>query len=134
MESGKGQTQRIARPVLFGQGGRAERSFLVDAFQATTGMVLEVEAGRAVINDQVLKDLFEACAIQDACYLAIAEMNEYKPKSAKVSLKDFATSGSDCAVLPGLPGDRAGLCIQPGRWVTPLGRSGGDEGASVGAT
>jgi hypothetical protein len=91
VESGKGQAQLVARPVLFGLGGRAEKSFLVDAFQPATGTVLEVEAGRAVINYQFLKDLFEACTIQDACYLAIAVMNEYKPKSAKIALQDFAT-------------------------------------------
>lgn len=91
VETGKGGMQMIDRPVLFGQGGRAEKSFRVDGFQASTGTVLEVEAGRAVVNHQFLKDLFEACAIQDARYLAIAVMNEYRPAAAKSSAKDFLT-------------------------------------------
>lgn len=91
VESGKGAHEIVDRPVLFGPGGLAEKSFRVDGFQPKSGTVLEVEAGRAVVNYQFLKDLFEACAIQDACYLAIAVMNEYQPPAAKSSNKDFST-------------------------------------------
>ena len=94
VESGKSTAHSIDRPVLFGPNGKPEKYFQVDAFQATTGTVLEVEAGRAVVNFQFLKDLFEACAMQDAVYLAIAVMNEYKPPSIKTSYKDFATVSS----------------------------------------
>ena len=91
VETGKGAGKMVERPVLFGLDGRAEKSFRVDGFHAPSGTVLEVEAGRAVVNHQFLKDLFEACAIQDAEYLAIAVMNEYRPPSAASSANDFAT-------------------------------------------
>ena len=91
VEVGKTREQLVARPVLFGPNGVIEKSFYVDAFHAPTGTVLEVEAGRAVVNNQFLKDFFEACAIQDAQYLAIAVLNSYRPKSAKRGAPDFAT-------------------------------------------
>ena len=73
----------IDMPVLFGPGGRPEKTFQVDAFQPATNTIIEVEAGRGVANHQFLKDFFEACAIQDAEWLVIAVMNSYKPPSAK---------------------------------------------------
>ncbi len=91
VESGKKKSEIVARPVLFGLNGTVEKSFLVDAFDQATGTILEVEAGRGVKNHQFLKDFFEACAIQDAKYLAIAVLNSYKPKSAKKGYRDFDT-------------------------------------------
>jgi len=50
-------------PVLFGLNGRAERSF---------------EAGRGVVNNQLLKDLFQACMMHDVHQLGIAVRNVYQ--------------------------------------------------------
>ena len=36
-----------------------------------------MEAGRAVVNNQVLKDYFEACMMQNVDYLCIAVRNHY---------------------------------------------------------
>lgn len=47
-------------PVLFGVNGKIEKSFGADAYSADTGYVIEVEAGRALINYQFLKVFFEA--------------------------------------------------------------------------
>lgn len=91
VETGKGTSEKLERPVLFGLNGKAAKSFHVDAFQGSTGTVIEVEAGRAVVNHQFLKDLFEACAMQDAEYLVIAVMNGYQPPSAKQPAPDFLT-------------------------------------------
>jgi hypothetical protein len=41
-------------------------------------IVLEVEAGRGVTNYQFLKDLFQACVMQDVDYLAIAVRQDYR--------------------------------------------------------
>lgn len=91
VETGKKKSELIARPVLFGPNGSVEKSFNVDAFHAPTGTVVEIEAGRGVVNHQFLKDFFEACAMQDAVYLVIGIMNGYSPKSAKTPAKDFQT-------------------------------------------
>ena len=48
-----------------------------------------MEAGRAVINHQFLKDFFEACVIQDAQYLVIAVCKAYQPPSFKNPVNDF---------------------------------------------
>lgn len=91
VEFGKGKSEKISRPVLFGANGHVQKSFEVDAFDPVSGTILEVEAGRGVTNHQFLKDFFEACAIQDASYLAIAVLNSYKPASSKNGNRDFET-------------------------------------------
>lgn len=84
---------KVSRPVLFGQNGVVEKSFEVDAFHAPTGTVVEIEAGQGVINYKFLKDFFECLCIQDAEYLVIGVLNEYKPPSKKGTggNKDFST-------------------------------------------
>ena len=53
------------------------KSFEADAWNIPEKMVLEVEAGRAVVNNQFLKDLFQACMMHDVDYLGIAVRNTY---------------------------------------------------------
>ena len=77
VEKGKKVEDRIKVPVLFGRNGVLEKSFLVDAFQEKTDTVLEVEAGRAVTNNQFLKDLFEACMMHNVAYSIIAVRKKY---------------------------------------------------------
>lgn len=78
VESGKQKENKIPVPVLFGLNGKVEKSFLADAFHSEEGIVLEVEAGRAVVNNQFLKDLFQACMMQDAQHLVICVRNQYR--------------------------------------------------------
>jgi hypothetical protein len=78
VEMGKGAAEKICVPVLFGGNGRIEKSFHADAFYEAEGFVVEVEAGRGVVNNQFLKDLFQACMMQDVYYLAIAVRNVYR--------------------------------------------------------
>ena len=72
VESGKHRDEKVCVPVLFGRCGAAEKSFDADAYHRTGGFVLEVEAGRGVVNNQFLKDLFQACMMHEVKYLAIA--------------------------------------------------------------
>ncbi len=78
VETGKSASQKVPIPVLFGMNGTIEKSFYADAFHADEGVVLEVEAGRAVDNNQFLKDLFQACMMQDAIHLVVAVRNDYR--------------------------------------------------------
>ncbi len=50
VESGKTAEGKVKVPVLFGRNGRLEKSFDADAFHRDSGFVLEVEAGRGVVN------------------------------------------------------------------------------------
>ncbi|MEF2097315.1 hypothetical protein V3595_22100 [Bacillus sp. CFBP9009] len=69
-----------------------KKSFRADAYHDKNKSVIEIEAGRGVLNNQFLKDLFQACMMQDVEYLTIAVLNEYRTKNvnkktAKVKIK-----------------------------------------------
>ncbi|MGM0924036.1 MAG: hypothetical protein ACQEWW_22990 [Bacillota bacterium] len=81
---GKSITGIIQVPVLFGPNGKLEKSFKADAYKEEAGIVIEVEAGRAFMNNQFLKDLFQACMMQKVDYLVIAVRNIYLRRN-----KDF---------------------------------------------
>ena len=90
VESGKRKADKIHVPVLYGRNGKVEKSFEADAYHREHGYVLEVEAGRAVVNNQFLKDLFQACMMHEVRYLGIAVRNSYTSGSAKKLVsKDF---------------------------------------------
>jgi len=78
VETGKKHDEKIFVPVLFGLNGRPEKTFEADAYHRKEGFVLEVEAGRAVANNQFLKDLFQACMMHGVSYLGIAVRNTYR--------------------------------------------------------
>jgi hypothetical protein len=85
VEAGKKSDMKIKVPVLYGRNGRVEKSFDADAYHPDEKVVLEVEAGRGVTNYQFLKDLFQACVMQDVDNLAIAVRRDYR------GAKDFET-------------------------------------------
>ena len=87
VERGKKKAEKIYIPVLFGRQGEVEKSFDADAVHWAGRMVLEVEAGRGVVNNQFLKDLFQACMMQDIDYLGIAVRREYEVSGT--TSKDF---------------------------------------------
>lgn len=78
VETGKAKVDKISVPVLYGQNGKIEKSFEADAWHRDEKIVLEVEAGRALSNNQFLKDLFQACVMKDVDYLVIAVRNNYR--------------------------------------------------------
>jgi hypothetical protein len=78
VEAGKRRDEKVCVPVLFGRNGGLEKSFEADAYHQLEGFVLEVEAGRAVDNNQFLKDLFQACMMNEVRYLAIAVRRVYR--------------------------------------------------------
>ena len=78
VEKGKSIEDKIVVPVLFGHKGKVLKCFNADAHAASEGWVLEVEAGRAVDNNQFLKDIFQACMMHDVLHLAIAVRNTYR--------------------------------------------------------
>ena len=87
VEKSKSSSGKIKVPVLFGVNGKIEKSFDADAYNPKEFVVLEVEAGRAVLNNQFLKDLFQACMMQEVKVLCIAVRNIYS--YSKTTRKDF---------------------------------------------
>ena len=78
VETGRSLGQKIQVPVLFGLDGQYEKSFEADAYHEAAGFVLEVEAGRGVVNNQFLKDLFQACMMNGVTEFAVALRNSYR--------------------------------------------------------
>ena len=77
VETGKKAEYKIHVPVLYGMNGKVEKAFDADAWHREGKMVLEVEAGRGYLNNQFLKDLFQACMMHEIEYCAIAVRNLY---------------------------------------------------------
>lgn len=77
VETGKSKDKKIDVPVLFGLNDKVDKSFAADALSEDGRIVIEVEAGRALRNNQFLKDIFEACMMFQVEYLVIAVLNEY---------------------------------------------------------
>lgn len=77
VETGKKANEKIKVPVLFGRNGAVEKSFEADAWHREQKMVVEVEAGRGYVNNQFLKDLFQACMMHDVDICCIAVRNRY---------------------------------------------------------
>jgi hypothetical protein len=89
VEKGKSSEDKIVVPVLFGRKGKILKCFNADAHAATKGWVLEVEAGRAVDNNQFLKDIFQACMMHDVLHLAIAVRNKYRGSDDFAKVESF---------------------------------------------
>jgi len=87
VEKRKGRDEKIDVPVLFGENNAIDKSFYADAFNKEQSIVIEVEAGRAVRNNQFLKDIFQACMMFDVEYLVVAVLNEYSGRG--VVSKDY---------------------------------------------
>jgi hypothetical protein len=89
VEKGKTSEGKIVVPVLFGRKGKILKCFNADAHAAEAGWVLEVEAGRAVDNNQFLKDIFQACMMHDVLHLAIAVRNTYRGSDDFAKIENF---------------------------------------------
>ena len=77
IESEKSKGQKIPVPVLFGLNNRIDKAFDADGISGDGSIVLEVEAGRAVVNYSFLKDIFQACMMHGVQYLVLAVRNHY---------------------------------------------------------
>lgn len=69
---------KIPRPVLFGERGRLERKYQIDAFHPTERVVLEVEAGRGAKGNAIFRDIIHMSLIVDAEFAAIAVPITYR--------------------------------------------------------
>jgi hypothetical protein len=70
--------EKIPVPVLFGLNNHIDKSFDADGLSKDGKIVIEVEAGRAVVNYQFLKDVFQASMMHGVEYLVLAVRNDYR--------------------------------------------------------
>lgn len=78
VETRKSAGQKIDVPVLFGTNNSVDKFFNADALGADGKIVIEIEAGRAVDNNQFLKDIFQACMMHGVEYLVLAVRKTYR--------------------------------------------------------
>lgn len=78
VERGKRAANKLTRPVLFGENGRATVEYDVDAFHAEHNVVLEVEAGRGAASNADYRDIVRSSLLVGVRYLALAMMIEYR--------------------------------------------------------
>ncbi len=78
VESGKRSSQKIARPVFFGENGRPTLNYQIDAYQPEWRCGLEIEAGRAVYGNAIYRDLVQAMVMVQVDHLFLCVPNEYK--------------------------------------------------------
>lgn len=71
VETGKRVDQKVRRPVLFGENGKATVTYDVDAAHEALGIVVEVEAGRGARNNAAYRDLVRSSLILDARFLVL---------------------------------------------------------------
>lgn len=78
VEISKSHVDKIKIPVLFSLNNKIDKFFDADAVSLDGKIVLEVEAGRAYVNNQFLKDIFQACMMPSVEYLILAVRNDYR--------------------------------------------------------
>jgi hypothetical protein len=88
VEASKRSSDKIKRPVLFGDNGRPSLSYEIDAFHDEHGIVVEVEAGRGAQSNAVHRDIIRTSLILDARFLALLVPQKYRFASgARVETK-----------------------------------------------
>lgn len=103
VESGKLASDKIKRPVFFGENGAPDLQYEIDAYHSDWRCGLEVEAGRAWMGNAVYRDLIQALVMVELQSLILAVPNSYRYLTAgKVtSSKDYTNT---CAVADALYG------------------------------
>ncbi len=83
VESGKKAIQKIQRPALYGEMGVPGHKFEIDAYKEEFGIVLEIEAGRAIKGNAIYRDLIQMALMLDAKFAVIALPLSYRHKQSK---------------------------------------------------
>lgn len=90
VESGKGAHQKVRRTVLFGENGRAEVNYDIDAFNDYLGAAVEVEAGRGAANNADYRDIVRTALILDARYLILMQPFAYRSSPTAAPMHAYA--------------------------------------------
>jgi hypothetical protein len=90
VESGKRQSEKLHRPVLFGEMGSHDVKYEIDAYQEANKIVLEVEAGRAIMGNAIFRDIIQMSLMVDADHAVIAMPQVYSYKSGGKTMTNRA--------------------------------------------
>ena len=89
VEAGKQATQKIHRPVLFGDNGHVRVKQEIDGWHPGLRIVMEMESGRGWMGNAVYRDLVRASLIADADFLVIGVRQHYEYGSRDTARNDF---------------------------------------------
>jgi hypothetical protein len=92
VEEGKQASQKIHRPVLFGDNGEVRVRQEIDGWHPELGIVMEMESGRGWMGNAVYRDIVRASLIADAKYLVIGIRQFYEYGKNDVSRNDFIST------------------------------------------
>jgi hypothetical protein len=81
VEQSKTRTDKIERPVFYGENGIPTLRYQIDAYHDEWRCGLEVEAGRAWMGNAVYRDLIQAMVMVQVDHLCLAVPNEYRYSS-----------------------------------------------------
>lgn len=85
VETGKKRSDKIRRPVLFGENGAEIVSYEVDAFHDGLGIAVEVEAGRGASNNADYRDILRTSLLLEARYLVLFMPKLYRHGTSKIT-------------------------------------------------
>jgi hypothetical protein len=94
VESGKKASQKIRRPVLYGERGIASVNYEIDAFHDELGIAVEVEAGRGAMGNAEYRDIVRTSLLLDARFMVLMLPDLYRygessKKHAYASTRDL---------------------------------------------
>jgi hypothetical protein len=78
VEAGKHTAGKIKRPVFFGENGKPDLQYEIDAYSGSWRCGLEVEAGRALMGNAVYRDIVQALVMVELDHLVLAVPNGYR--------------------------------------------------------
>ena len=83
VERGKRTSDKVHRPVLFGDNGAPIVKYEIDGWHPIHKAVLEIESGRAIQGNAVYRDLIRTSLIQDAEFLVLGVRTHYSYGNVK---------------------------------------------------
>jgi hypothetical protein len=94
VEAGKHATEKINRPVFFGEDGKPRLQYEVDAYHEAWKCGLEIEAGRAWMGNAVYRDLIQALVMVELETLVLCVPLGYRYNSGGKSVvsRDYAST------------------------------------------
>ena len=95
VEGSKLAADKLFRPVFFGDNGKPERQYQIDAYHPERKVALEVEAGRSMLGNAIYRDLVQMSLLVDVEYAVIAVPMAYRYNSRNRLLAS--------SPVPGLP-------------------------------
>jgi hypothetical protein len=81
VEASKLASDKIKRPVFFGENGVPDLQYEIDAFHPEWRCGLEIEAGRGWMGNAVYRDLVQALVMVELDTLVLAVANTYRYQS-----------------------------------------------------